>query len=433
MNIDTTRQGSTSALLGVWALFLGFAFLQIGNGLQRILLPIRAESEGFSATAMGLVMAAHFGGYLVGAKGVMRALASVGHVRTFAALASLASTAVLVNAVVVLPLSWGVVYFLGGACNAGVFVVLESWLNDRATNENRGRILSAYMVIMMGGTAVGQLLVNIGPPTGFTLFVLSSVLISAAVIPVTMSASSTPALPSPESMPIREIYRTVPTAVVGLFLCSFVQSAASSMGAVFGTEIGMSTPRIALFTSAAVIGAVLLQLPLGNLSDRHPRRAVILVVAAISCGLAVIGGLLPGSSILLILVNLLFGAFVFPLYGQLVALGNDWIPPERRQAAAAGLVMVSSLGGVTSPMLIALSMRVFGPAGYFWTHAAVLGLFVVYLGYRIQVREAVPLEKQSAFQPILARSGAIAHSVGQWVRHPLSEWNRDTSAGQDHA
>ena len=132
-----TGQGRTStisSLLGVWALFLAFLFLQVGNGLQRILLPIRAESEGFSASAMGTVMAVHFAGYLLGAKAIGRALSAVGHIRVFAALASTASAAVLINAVLVLPVTWAVVYFVGGACNAGVLVILESWLNDRATN-----------------------------------------------------------------------------------------------------------------------------------------------------------------------------------------------------------------------------------------------------------------------------------------------------------
>jgi len=157
----TGRNSAASSLLGVWALFLAFLFLQVGTGLQRILLPMRAESEGFSAGSMGMVMAVHFAGYLLGAKGITRALASVGHIRVFAALASTASAAVLVNAVLVLPASWAAVYFVGGVCNAGVLVILESWLNDRATNETRGSILGAYMMIMMGGTAIGQLRVAI--------------------------------------------------------------------------------------------------------------------------------------------------------------------------------------------------------------------------------------------------------------------------------
>jgi len=424
VNSTATRQGSGSTLIGVWALFPGFAFLQVGNGLHRILLPIRAESEGFSAGAMGVVMAFHFAGYLAGAKVITRALNSVGHIRVFAALASLASTAVLLNAVLVLPLAWSLIYFVGGICNAGVFVVLESWLNDRATNETRGRILGVYMMIMMGGTAGGQFLVNVAPVDGFKLFVLSSVLISMAVIPVTLSAGMAAPLPSTESMSVRELYETIPSAAVGIVFCSFVQSASTSMAAVFGTTAGLSTQRIALFTSAAVIGAVLLQMPLGHLSDRYPRRAVILVVASIALGLALVGALIPPSSLLLIPLNLAFGAFVFPLYGQFVALANDWVAPQKRVAAASALILASSTGAVAAPITLGITIEVFGPAGYYLSLAAVLGALVFYLSYRSQVREAVPLEKQSAFQPILARSGAIAHSVGQWVRHPLSEWNR---------
>ena len=421
--LPTTRSSTISSLLGVWALFLAFGLLQVGNGLQRILLPMRAESEGFSAGSMGAVMAVHFAGYLLGAKAIPRVLATVGHIRVFAALASTASTAVLINAILVLPASWAVVYFVGGVCNAGVLVILESWLNDRATNETRGSILGAYMMIMMGGTAVGQLLLNVGSADGFELFVLSSVLISLAVVPVTLSASTAAPVPTADKMPLRELYRTIPSAVVGIILCSFVQSAATSMAAVFGTESGMSTGRITLFTSAAVIGAVTLQMPLGSLSDRYPRRAVILTVTAISGGLAVVGALVSTSSSVLIVVNLAFGAFVFPLYGQFVALANDWVPPEKRVAAASTLVLASSFGAMAAPMTIGIAVESFGPGAYFWSLAVCLGVLALYLSYRIRVRQAVPVERQSTFHPILARSGAIAHSVGKWVLHPLAGWH----------
>ena len=419
---DTGRNSAVSSLLGVWALFLAFLFLQVGNGLQRILLPMRAESEGFSAGSMGMVMAVHFAGYLLGAKCIIRALASVGHIRVFAALASTASAAVLVNAVLVLPASWAAVYFVGGVCNAGVLVILESWLNDRATNETRGNILGAYMMIMMGGTAIGQLLLNIGSPDGFELFVLSSVLISLAVVPVTLSASTAAPVPSSDPMPLRELYRTIPAAVVGIILCSFVQAASTSMAAVFGTESGLGAGRITLFTSAAVIGAITLQIPLGRLSDRYPRRAVIMVVAATSCGLAVIGALISASSVAIIVVNMAFGAFVFPLYGQFVALANDWVTPEKRVAAASTLVLASSFGAMAAPMGIGMALEAFGPSAYFWSLAVCLAVLTVYLAYRVRVRQAVPVERQSTFQPILARSGEIAHSVGRWVLHPLAGW-----------
>ena len=417
---STTR--SPPAIAGVWALFLAFVLYQVGNGLQRILLPVRGQAEGIGAGSMGMVMAFHFAGYLIGAKLITRALATVGHIRVFAALASTASTAVLINAVIVTPLSWSLVYLVSGLCNAGVFVVLESWLNDRSSNETRGTILGLYMMFMMGGTAGGQLLVNVGAPEGFGLFVLSSVLISAAVIPVTLSASSIPPMTTPESMPVRELYRTIPSAVIGLFMCSFVQSAATSMGAVFGTESGMSTAKVASFTSVAVVGAVVLQIPLGTLSDRYPRRAVILAVVGISCAMAGLGIVIPPSNSLILMLNFAFGAFVFPLYGQFIALANDWIPPEKRLAAASGIVMVSGMGAVFSPMVLAFTMEAFGPVGYYGTLAMVLALLLCYLLYRIQRREAIPVERQSTFQPILARSGEIAHSVGRWVRNPLHEW-----------
>ena len=372
---------------------------------------------------MGVVMAVHFAGYLVGAKGITRALASVGHIRVFAALASMASAAVLINAVLVLPATWATFYFVSGVCSAGVLVIMESWLNDRASNETRGSILGAYMMFSMGGTAIGQLLLNVGSPDGFELFVLSSVLISLAVVPVTLSASTAAPIPSSDAMPLRELYRTIPAAVVGIILCSFVQAASTSMAAVFGTESGLGTGRITLFTSAAVIGAITLQIPLGRLSDDHPRRAVIMVVAAASCGLAVVGALTPASSLMIIFVNLAFGAFVFPLYGQFIALANDWVPPEKRVAAASTLVLASSFGAVAAPLSIGLAIEAFGPGAYFWSLAICLAILTLYMSYRVRVRQAVPVERQSTFQPILARSGEIAHSVGRWVLHPLAGWH----------
>ncbi len=422
------RPSAISSLLGVWALFLAFLLLQVGNGLQRILLPMRAESEGFGAGSMGLVMGVHFAGYLLGAKGIPRALSSVGHIRVFAALASTASTAVLINAVLVLPASWAAVYFIGGVCNAGVFVILESWLNDRATNETRGSILGTYMMIMMGGTAIGQLLLNLGDPAGFELFVLSSVLISLAVVPVTLSASTAAPIPSLETMPLRELYRTIPAAVVGIMLCSFVQSASTSMAAIYGTASGLGAGRITLFTSGAVIGAITLQIPLGRLSDRHPRRAVIMIVAAISCALAVAGALTPASSLVILFVNLAFGAFVFPLYGQFIALANDWVPQEKRVAAASTLVLASSFGAMAAPLSIGVAIEAFGPGAYFWSLAICLAVLTLYMAYRVRVRQAVPVERQSTFQPVLARSGEIAHSVGRWVRHPLAGWHHHHDA-----
>lgn len=416
MNQEITVERPASIFSGIGALFISFLLLQVGNGLQRILLPLRAESEGISAGMMGLVMAFHFAGYLFGARFIIGAINTVGHIRVFAALASTASIAVLINAVFVVPASWMVVYFISGICNAGIFVVLESWLNAKASNEVRGKVLGTYMMIMMGGTAAGFLLINLGDASGFRMFIFSSVLISSAVIPVALTSTSAPPLQEEERMKIGELFNIIPAAVVGLFLASFVQASTSSMSTVFGTEAGMSTGKVALFTAVGFVGAVVLQFPLGALSDRFPRRSVIIGATLIAGLLALLGALTPTAGSWIIVVHLCFGAFVFPLYGLFLALANDWIPVERRIAAASALVLVSSLGAVVSPIITAQSMNVFGPSGFYWTFVGVFALLFVYMTYRVGVREAVPIEKQSAFRPIVARSGEIFHTVTRRIR-----------------
>ena len=418
MNQTSATSSRISPFNGVVALFTSFLLLQVGNGLQRILLPIRAESEGFSAGTMGLVMAFHFAGYLAGARFIVSAINSVGHVRVFAALASTASVAVLVNAVFVIPTTWMLIYFLSGICNAGVFVVLESWLNAKATNEVRGKLLGTYMTIMMGGTAGGFLLINVADADGFRLFIFSSVLISAAVIPIALTSTSTPPQEVEEKMSIRELLDIIPLAVVGLFLASFSQASVSSMGTVFGTEAGMTTEKVGLFTAAGFVGAVLLQYPLGALSDRFPRRSVILFVTVAAGSLAALGAILPTNGNWIVLLQLSFGAFVFPLYGLFLALANDWIPSEKKTSAASALVLISSFGAIISPLVSALAMNIFGPSGYYWSSAAVFALLTIYLVYRINVREAVPVEKQSPFRPVIARSGEIFHGFTRRVRRP---------------
>ena len=385
MTAASSSTQTVKTLLGIWALFLAFAFVQLGNGIQRVLLPVRGESEGFTPSTMGLVMAFHFAGYLIGAKSAPISLRSVGHIRVFSAMASLASIGVLINSAFITPFTWCGIYFIGGVCNATIFVVLESWLNDRATNENRGQILGSYMVVNLGGSAGGQLLANLGDADGFIMFIFSSVLLSLAIVPMTLSASSNPPTPTTSSMPFFELYKLVP----------------------------------------GLTGAIILQIPLGRLSDRFPRRIVILFCIFTSATIAVFQFLLSNSNNLHILLNLLFGAFVFPLYGLFAALANDWIPTHKRISASSTLVLASSSGAVVAPLVIGFLLGNFPPSSYFLANAAVLVFIGIYISYRTRVREAVPVEKQSPFVPLGARSGEIAHSLGRWIRNPLAVWPRE--------
>ena len=223
-----------------WALFTGIALVMVGNGLQGSLLGVRSELEGFSAPVSGAIMAAYFVGFLIGGRSATKALTLVGHIRVFAALASMVSAASLVHALAVHPLSWLAMRFATGLCMAGLYVVAESWINDLATNATRGRLLAVYMVVTMGGLAAGQFLLNVADPSGPDLFLLASILVSIALVPVVLSARGTPPTVIPERMSIGDLVREVPTGVTVSFLIGVAQGALVGMGAFYATRAGLS-------------------------------------------------------------------------------------------------------------------------------------------------------------------------------------------------
>ena len=220
-----------AAITSSWALFLGMAFLMMGNGLQGSLLGVRASIEAFPTTVTGLLMSAFYFGFLAGSMLTPRMVIRVGHVRVFAALASLASTAILVHAVFIEPLTWGLMRLVSGLCYAGLYVVAESWLNEQATNETRGQLLSIYMGISMGGMAFGQVLLNVGDPGQADLFILVSILVSLALIPMLLSSTRGPSMEAPTPMGIKEVYRASPAGFVAALANGILMGGSVSMGA----------------------------------------------------------------------------------------------------------------------------------------------------------------------------------------------------------
>lgn len=394
-----------------WALLLGIGLLMLGNGLQGSLIGIRSESEGFSTASTGLVMAAYFVGLLAGSRAVTRMLRSVGHIRVFAALASMTSTAVLVHAIAVVPAAWFLMRLVTGFCMAGLYVVAESWLNDLATNETRGRLLGVYMVVSMGGLAGGQFLLNAASPDGFELFVIASLLVSLALVPVTLSATSAPPTTTPSPMPIREIALVVPTGLAVAFGVGMAHGSLLGMGAVYATAAGLRPSQVALFVGAPMVGGVIFQLPIGLFSDRVPRRVVMFLVAiaATLCGF----GLLlvePGAPVAYGLMFLLGGAS-FPLYSLGIAYTNDWLSPHQIMGAAAALVTTNGVGAVLGPLLAAGLILAFGNGLYVVSLIATHGAIAAYLAYRLLTRDGLPIEEQDRFRPIPARASALAISV----------------------
>jgi MFS family permease len=397
-----------------WALFLGIALIMLGNGLQGSLLGLRATLEGFPTAITGLVMSAYFVGFLAGSTLVPRLVSRVGHIRVFAALASLASAAVLLHSVSVTPPSWGAIRLVTGFSYAGLYVVAESWLNDRATNETRGQLLSIYMVVMLGGMASGQLLLNVADPASFELFVLVSVLVSLAVIPILLTARPAPDFTAPSSVSLAELYRISPLGVFGALGTGMAHGALFGMGAVFAQSTGMSVAQISVFMAVAVLGGVVLQWPVGRLSDRFDRRQVLTTVtfvAAFSAFAATfvsgpLAGVLPDWSLYVLVA--LFGGMTLPMYSLTIAHANDHLEPDQMVAASGGLVLAGGIGASFGPVTAASVMSVMGPAGFFWTLGAIHAIIGVFALYRMRRRLALPLEDQGAFVAVPPRASPIA-------------------------
>ena len=400
-----------AAIASAWALLLGIALIMLGNGLQSTLLGVRATLEGFGTTTTGLVMTAYFVGFVSGSVIVPRLLANVGHVRVFAALASLASGAALVHTVFVTPLSWGLIRIATGFCFAGLYVVAESWINEAATNKTRGQLLSVYMIMVLGGTGSGQLLMNLSDPRSFELFVLVSVLISFALIPITLSVGRAPPFEAPEPIGIRALFRASPLGVAGAFLIGIAHSALYAMGPVFATEIGLDVERVALFIAVALFGGLVLQWPIGWLSDRFDRRRVIVAiawVAATASMVAGVGGI--DSYAVLIAATALLGGMSMPLYSLCGAHTNDHLTPRQIVAASATLVLVGGIGLTVGPLFAALLMQAAGPQGIFWLLTLMHACIGAYGLFRMMRREPVPLDEQRTYDPVSFRTSPIVQA-----------------------
>ena len=244
--------------LALWTLFLGFAMLMVGNGLNAAVLGVRTVDEGFGVRTTGVVMACYFVGFLLGPPAVLRMLSTVGHIRVFASLASAASCVVLVHFVWISPLSWGAMRMVFGFCMAGLFVVVESWLNDASTPSSRGRTLAVYGIVSMAGLAVGQLLIATGETSGSTLFVVASILVSMSFVPMALAATTdAPPVRTAERLGLREMFGFAPTGVIGMLLTGASHGIVLGLAAVYATGAGFGTTRTAVFVAAPAMGCLL--------------------------------------------------------------------------------------------------------------------------------------------------------------------------------
>ncbi|MGH6961663.1 MAG: MFS transporter [Dongiaceae bacterium] len=381
-------------------MLLSVAFMMLGNGLQNILLGVRATLEGFSDPLIGLVMSAYFAGFFVGSNRIPRFVGTVGHVRVFAALAALASIAILVQAIFVTWPVWTAARAVTGFCFAGLYIVCESWLNDRAENETRGQLLSIYMVIQFSAVTGSQLMLNLASPAGYELFILVSILLSAAVLPVALAPSPTPRFDAPSRIGIFELYKVSPLGVVGMLGVGLSVSVFAGMGAVYAKKTGMSDVNVSLFMTIAMLGAAISQWPVGRLSDRLPRRTVITAITLAAAAVALAGMLVAGSSrAALFLLGFVFSTLSMPMYSLCIAHTNDYLRPAQMVAASSSLVLTYGIGAIFGPLSVGWVMSSAGPAGFFAFLAAVHGAIGLFAIYRMFRRPAPPPDERRRSVP----------------------------------
>ena len=397
---------------GSWALLLGMLFLQLGNGLQGTLLGVRGELEDFSTFEMSVVMSAYFVGFLGASKLVPDLIRRVGHVRVFAALASFISAILILYPLLVNPWVWTGGRVIIGFCFCGVYITAESWLNNAATNENRGQLLSSYMVVQMAGIVAAQLLLLIGDPSGFELFVLISVLVSISFAPILLSITPTPAFETTKPMSIKELFSTSPLGCVGMFFLGGIFSAQFGMAPVFGTSAELSLPQISIFVAAFYIGAMVFQFPVGWLSDRMDRRILIVATSAIGFIAAVFA--IFGEKFFIILLGSAFfiGGMSNPLYSLLIAYTNDFLEPDDMASASGGLLFLNGLGAISGPLFTGYLMTEIGPTGFFVILAALLGLLTVYGFYRMTQRGISDVDT-SSYATVLPTTSVVAVEIAQ--------------------
>ncbi len=399
-----------------WPLFLGMAFLMLGNGLQGTLISWRAAYEGFSPSTIGWIMTAYYVGFLGGSIYTPRLIQGVGHIRVFAALASLASAAVLVQILLITPSSWLLMRLLTGFCFAGTYVIVESWLNAGATNKNRGQVLSLYMIISFAGLAGGQFLMKAADPTHFALFLLSSILLSFALVPILISKTKAPEIIENETMGVRKLARIAPAGVAGIFISSIAQGAMFGMGAVYAVEAGMSISQIANFMGIFIVLGALFQWPMGWLSDQFDRR-IIVVIASFSGVLLCIALLrLEINQHLFFIAYGLLGAMILPIYSIAVAHTNDRLKPEQMTNASSTIVLLFGIGATLGPISVGYILKIYGNSSYFIYLALVNLVTAIVIIYYIFQREAVAEEHQVDYQVVpkcatVVAMDAVAHGA----------------------
>ena len=377
-------------------LFLSFSMLMLGTGLQNTLIGLRAVSEGFSSTAIGIIMASFYLGYLFSSLGAARYIAQVGHIRMFAALTALCSITILLHNIFVNPWLWIVIRFLTGLCLSGLYIICESWLNSQTSNHQRGQTMAAYIVTLFASLSIGQLFLYLASPSGYLLFSIASIAISLASIPLLMTQPKTPPISEQQkSINIRRIYRRSPLGTIALFLGNFCNGTIVSLAPIYSVSQGFSNSQAASIVIAVNIGCALLISPWGKLSDLFDRRLILGLISGLCAVCGFVTLLLPHTLPILIAAFFLIGGLALPMTSIAQAYINDWLYQEEMIPAAGTIVLISGSGSVLGPLLAGSLMQYASKDFFLLLIIVVQGFLCAFGLYRMTRRSTDSLHEQS--------------------------------------
>lgn len=380
------------------ALLLSVGILLLGSGLQGTLLAVRGNLEGFPPSMIGMMMSGYFAGFIAGCLLGPRIVRRVGHIRAFSVFAAIAASVFLLHALVVDPYAWTALRAITGLCLAGLYMIIESWLNERSPNELRGSIISIYRIVDLTATTGGLLLLTLGDPQDYPLFCLGAILICLALVPVGLTRSAVPAPIGTVRIRLGRLYRLSPLGVVGCFCFGMVSGAFWGMGPIYAQAGGVPLSGVAYFMAAVMIGGAVAQWPVGWLSDRYDRRTILagVVFLASLSGLILVGLYSMPPQILLV-GSALFGALMIPVYSLCISHANDYMEPGDFVEASSGLLLLNGAGAVVGPLAASFLMEATDARALFAFTALVHGALGAFTLYRMKQRPPLPVEEQSDF------------------------------------
>ena len=373
-------------LVSITALLASMAILLLGGGLMGSLLSIRMSFEAIDPLIKGLVLSAYYVGLVVGSQQAGRIIRQAGHIRAFAIFAALCTAAILLQGLYLLPAAWFLLRVVIGFSTAGIYMVVESWLNERADPASRGRVFSLYQIISYVALGAGQFLLHLGDPAGAELFMVVGLLFALCLVPVALSRASNPPEPSPHvPMALRQTIAGAPLAAWTCLASGLSSGAVFTLTPAFALRLGLDVGGVATLMASLILGGVALQWPIGHFSDRFGRRPLILIVgtasAVLAVAIALLGAQVPMPALLIAMA--VFGGFTFTFYPLAVSQANDTLGPGSDfVAVAAALLFLWGIGAATGPVAGGWLIAWLGGSGLFY-YLATLG-FVTGLAAWVQ-------------------------------------------------